>query len=133
MLAWQIRPAPATVIVEVACDARYVGPLQAQIAARGIGGGVMGVGDGIQCSSGYAVFSRALNLGERDLERIRASGSPYRVGLHEGSIVTISGTKGSVIAYEDYVARAAETRNRLLFAAIAALLLAAAILFVKAG
>ena len=133
-LAWNCTAVPASEIVEVECYATYIGPLETAIGRRGISGGAIGVGNGIDCTapgsrSGYTPFSKVLNLGDGDLEDIRRGGVPYRIGFHAGAVVTISGAERRLIDYQGYVARAAYLRSLFIAAAVAAVLLAVGIRF----
>jgi len=131
LLSWHCNPVPASAIFNTAYHADYVGPLEARLARRGISGGVMGVGYGMGSGSSYARFSKLLNLSEEDIEKIRVAGTPYQIGVHDRAIVTISGARGSVITYEEYVARATQLRNLLLAAGFGVLVLAIGILVVR--
>jgi hypothetical protein len=131
LLAWLCNPIPVSAISNITLHADYVGPLQAEIGRRGVGGGVVGLGYGIGTGSTYARFSKVLNLGEKDLEEIRAAGTPYQVGIYDRSIVTISGARRYVITYDDYVARATRLRNLFLITGFAILMLASGILIAR--
>src|SRR5438067_1295371 len=89
LAGWHSNPAPLSAISNVVIHADYVGPLQARLRARGIGGGTMGLGYGMMAGSRYVVFSKTLDLGDEDIQRIRAAGAPYQVGLHQNAIVTV--------------------------------------------
>src|SRR5262245_15444872 len=113
LTGWYCNPAPPSAISKVTIDADYVGPLEAQLQGRGIGGGTMGVGYGMVAGYRHTLFSKTLNLDEDDIQRIRKAGAPYEVGMHDNAIVTVAGTRGTVISYEEYAARARLSRNLL--------------------
>jgi len=112
----------------------YVGPLEQRVGMRRSSAGTKGVGYGIGWDEGrnggletYLLFSRLLELTEEEARKIRAAGSPYKVGIHDQTIVTIVGGNGDGIPYEEYAARATRQRNNWLVAAIVLLVLAAVI------
>lgn len=127
IVGWYCNPAPESAIFVTTFHADYVGELEGRLRARGIGGGTMGLGYGMAAGSRYARFSKVLNLSEEDIAKIRASGAPYEIGVHDRAIITVSGQRGAVIDYGEYVARATWLRNLLFLAGVAAFVLAIAI------
>lgn len=110
----------------------YVGPLEQRVGMRRSSAGTRGVGYGIGWDEGrsqgletYLLFSRLLELSEAEVRRIGAAGSPYKVGIHDQTILTIVGDNGDGIPYEEYAARATRQRNNWLAAGIVLLVLAA--------
>jgi len=122
--AWHCHPVAESAISIVTFDAEYVGPLKGVLSARGIGGGEIGLGYGMASSRSYARFSRLLDVSEDDIRKIRAAGRPYQVGMLDRDIVTVSGTGGPIISYDDYAARATRYRDLLLVAGFVVLALA---------
>jgi len=139
--AFQFQPAPASAVSTATRDAHYVGRVDLQRSR----GGILHAGYGIGWRSSspgptffpgvrpetYVRFSYALNLTEDDIARVRASGPPYEIGMHEGVVVTIAGGQGSVISYEEYSARATKRRDQLLALGIGLLILALWTFFVR--
>jgi hypothetical protein len=112
----------------------YVGPLEQRVGMRRSSAGAREVGYGIGWHQGssqgletYLLFSRLLELSEEEVRKIGAAGSPYKVGIHDGRIVTIVGDNGDGIPYEEYAARATRQRNNWLAAAVILLVLAASL------
>jgi len=73
--AWHCHPVPESAISTITFDAQYVGALKGVLSARGIGGGEIGLGYGR----------------EEDIGKMRAAGAPYKVGMLDQDIVTVSG------------------------------------------
>jgi len=139
LTAWYCKPVPASAIVEGECDCNYIGPLETTIGRRGVGGGTMGAGDGIgiiapgaNSGSVYGIFAKVLRLSEEDFDSLRKAGAPYKVGVHDRTIVTLVGASGRGIAYQDYAERVLRLRNETLAAGLGMLVLASGLFFLRA-
>src|SRR5262245_43679706 len=97
---WYCTPVPAEAISLTTMYGSSVGEVQTTIGRRGVSGGTMGLGYGIGSGSSILLFSKVLMVTEQDMDKIRAAGGPYEVGVHNGTVLTIAGSKGVVISYD---------------------------------
>jgi hypothetical protein len=134
LIAWQSAPIALTKITsKTIYRVEYVGALEERVGRRLSSAGSRDAGYGIGWFEGssqgretYLPFSRLLELSEEDVRKIRAAGSPYRIGIHDRTIVTITGDNGNGIPYEEYAARTTKHRNTWLTVAVVFLVLAGA-------